>query len=130
MVMNDSLANAMAIINNYELIKKNEVLIKPTSKLIKKVLDIMKDKGYIGDYAEITDGRGNHLKVKLIGRINKCGAIKPRYAVQKINYEKFEKRYLPAKDFGILIVSTQNGLMTHLSAKEKSLGGKLLAYIY
>ncbi len=128
--MNDSLANALALINNYELIKKNEALIKPTSKLIRKVLDIMKDKGYIGEYEEVTDGKGNYLKIKLLGRINKCGAIKPRYSVIKIGYEKFEKRYLPAKDFGILIVSTQNGLMTHLGAKEKSLGGRLLAYIY
>ena len=90
----------------------------------------MKDKEYIGEFAEIPDGKGNYLKVSLLGRINKCGAIKPRYAVKKDEYEKFEKRYLPAKDFGILIVSTQNGIMTHFSAKEKSLGGRLLGYIY
>jgi small subunit ribosomal protein S8 len=130
MVMNDTLSNALALINNYELIKKADILIKPTSKLIKNALEIMKEKGYIGDFEEIIDGRGNHLNVKLLGKINKCGAIKPKYSVKKENYEKYERRYLPAKDFGILIVSTQQGLMTHLSAKEKSLGGRLLAYVY
>lgn len=128
--MNDTLSNALALINNYELIKKADILIKPTSKLIKNALEIMKEKGYIGDFEEIIDGRGNHLNVKLLGKINKCGAIKPKYSVKKENYEKYERRYLPAKDFGILIVSTQQGLMTHLSAKEKSLGGRLLAYVY
>ncbi len=68
--------------------------------------------------------------MKLSGGINKCGAIRPRYSVGKSDYEKFERRYLPAKDFGILIVSTQNGVMTNQSAKEKSLGGRLLAYVY
>jgi len=50
--------------------------------------------------------------------------------VQKGNYEKFEKRYLPAKDFGMIIVSTNQGIMTHIEAKEKGLGGRLLAYVY
>ncbi len=45
-------------------------------------------------------------------------------------FEKFEKRFLPAKDFGFLILSTSKGIMTHLAAKEKSIGGKLLAYVY
>lgn len=130
MVMNDTLANALAIINNYELIKKDEVIIKPISRLIRDILHIIREYGYIGEYNEMNDGRGNYLKVNLTGRINKCGAIKPRHAIKRTGYEKFEKRYLPAKDFGILIVSTQNGIMSHIRAKEKSLGGRLLAYVY
>ena len=45
-------------------------------------------------------------------------------------FEKFERRYLPAKDLGILFVSTPKGIMTHYDAKAKKLGGKLLAYCY
>ena len=127
MVMNDPVSNVFSLINNYELIKKDELLVKPSSKLIKSALEILKEKGYIIEFTEINDGRGNYLKIKLSGKINKCGAIKPRYAVKKNEYEKFEKRYLPSKDFGILIVSTQNGIMTNLGAKEKALGGRLLA---
>ena len=130
MVMNDTLGNALSLINNYELLKRDEVLIKPCSILIKSILTILKDKGYISEFNELDDGRGNYLKVRLTRGINKCGVIKPRYSVKRDEYEKFEKRYLPSKDFGILIVSTQNGLMTHFSAMEKSLGGRLLAYVY
>ena len=76
------------------------------------------------------DGKAGLIKVNLNGNINKCGVIKPRFAVKRKDFEKFEKRYLPAKDFGIIIISTPDGLMTHIQAKEKNLGGRLIAYVY
>jgi small subunit ribosomal protein S8 len=39
-------------------------------------------------------------------------------------------RYLPAKEFGILIMTTPKGVMTHKQAKEENIGGILLAYVY
>ena len=130
MVLNDPLANAMSHILNCEKKGKDACTIKPSSSLIKRTLDIMKDNMYLGGYEEIKDGKSNILKLNLIGGINKCGVIKPRHAVKINGYEKFEKRFLPAKDFGILIVSTTKGLMTHKEAKEKGFGGKLVAYVY
>ena len=50
--------------------------------------------------------------------------------MKKDGFEKFERRYLPAKGFGILIVSTSIGMMTNEEAKIKMIGGKLLAYVY
>ena len=78
----------------------------------------------------IDDNRAGQFKVELEGNINKCGVIKPRHAVKKDEFEKFEKRYLPAKNFGILIVTTPEGIMTHYEAKERGIGGRLLAYMY
>ncbi|MBN2420894.1 30S ribosomal protein S8 [Candidatus Woesearchaeota archaeon] len=130
MVMNDTLSAAMSNIYNGEKISKKEVIIFPVSGIIKKTLDVMKNNYYIGDYGENKDSKGNSLKINLLGKINKCGAIKPRFSVALGEYEKFEKRFLPAKDFGILIVSTNKGMMTHMQAKEKKLGGKLIAYCY
>lgn len=129
-MLNDPLANVMSLILNNELIGKSECLIKPVSKVIKEILNVMKENGYIGDFKEFEDNRGNYLKLNLIGGINKCGVIKPRYSVKGNNFENFEKRYLPAKDTGILFVSTPRGIMTHYDAKSKKTGGKLLAYCY
>jgi len=129
-MLNDPLSNALSVILNNERIGKTECLIKPVSKLIKNILKVMKDNLYIGSINEIKDRRGNRIKVYLLGNINKCGAIKPRYSVKKGEFEKFEKRYLPAKDMGVLIVSTSREVMTHIEAKKKGLGGKLLAYCY
>ena len=130
MSLNDPLANALSSILSYEKIGRNEINIKPSSKIIKKVLEVMKNNHYIGSFEEIEDGRGNIIKVNLLGNINKCGVIKPRYSIKKGQFERFEKRYLLARDMGILIVSTPLGIMTHNEAKKKDIGGKLLAYCY
>ena len=86
--------------------------------------------GYLGEYEYIDNKKGGVLKIHLLGKLNKTGAVKPRFAAKNDEIEKFEKRYLPAKDFGFLIISTSKGLMTHIKAKEKKLGGKLIAYVY
>ena len=129
-MLNDPLSNVLATINNAEHRAMKLCSVKPASKLIGRVLDIMNAKQYLGSYNIIDDGRGNIVQINLIGAINKCGAIKPRFSVGTGSYEKFEKRYLPAKDFGILIVSTPKGIMTHAEAKAKGFGGKLIAHCY
>ena len=129
-MLNDPLANVLSSIQNNEKIGKNECLVRPVSKTVKKVLTIMKNENYIGDFKTIIEGRGEVIKINLLGAINKCNVIKPRYNIKKKDFEKFEKRYLPAKDFGIIIVSTSKGMITHKEAKEKKIGGKLIAYCY
>ena len=130
MSMNDPLANVLSAILNNERIGKNECTVKPASKLIKRVLEVIKENGFIGSFDEIKDGKGNLLKIYLLGNINKCGVIKPRYNLKVADYEIFEKRYLPAKDVGIIIISTPAGIITLNEAKKKNVGGRLLAYCY
>lgn len=130
MTMNDPLANALTTIRNHEERRKKECIICPASKLIGKVLRIMQSKGYIGEIEFIDDGRTGKFRVQLFGRINDCRAIKPRHAVKVREMEKWEKRYLPAKDVGILILTTPHGVMTHEEAKKRHIGGRLLAYVY
>ena len=130
MVMNDTLSNALSKIYDYERVGKKEVVILPSSKVIKQILDLMNEKNYLGKYELTGTNRGEVIKLNLIGKINKCGVIKPRFSVKKDGFEKFEKRFLPAQNFGVLIVSTSKGIMLHEEAREKGLGGKLLAYVY
>ena len=126
----DPLADALSNILNHELAGKKTVIIKPASKLIGEVLKIMLQEGYIGEFEYIDDGRAGKFRVQLLGRINKCGVIKPRFPAKKKDFEKWEKRYLPAHDIGILIVSTPQGVMTHKEAIKRGIGGRLLAYVY
>ena len=76
----------------------------------------------------MTPTKGGYLKINLLGSINAIGVIKPRFAVSVDEFEKFEKRFLPAQDMGIILVSTSKGIMTHTEAKNK-IGGKLFAYV-
>ena len=130
MSLNDSLSNVLSLINTNERVGRKEFLTKSNSKVIKKVLSIMQEHKYLGEFEELKDSKGDLLKINLLGSINKTGVIKPRFSVKKETYEKFEKRFLPAKDFGILIVSTPQGMMAHAEAKKKALGGKLICYCY
>ena len=129
-MLNDTLANDLSKIENCEKIGRKECVLRPASKITKAVLKIMNENGYIGSVQEVKDNKGNFLKVNLLGNINKCGAIKPRYSIKRENYEKFEQRYLPAKDFGIIFISTSKGIMKHDESRKKNIGGSLLAYCY
>lgn len=129
-MLNDTLAVALSKVFNASKIGANEVIINPMSKPISTVLSLLKEVGYLGDVEKVSDFKGGIYKLNLIGNINKCGVIKPRHSVTLSDYEKFEKRYLIAKDFGVLIVSTSKGMMTHLNAKKEGLGGVLIAFCY
>jgi small subunit ribosomal protein S8 len=120
----------MSAVLNYEKSSKKEIVINPVSKIIKHVLNILNENGYVGKYDEMTEAKGGFIKLYLLGNINKCGVIKPRFAVTLQEFTKFEKRYLPAEGVGIIIISTPKGLMTLSEAREKKTGGRLIAYCY
>ena len=126
----DTLANGLTTIVNNEMRNKVECEISPASKLLGKVLRVMQLNGYIGEFEFIDDGRTGKFKIQLLGRINKCGAIRPRFSVKLGGFENWEKKYLPSRDIGILVVSTPKGVFSHKEAKEKNMGGRLLAFAY
>ena len=128
--MGDTLSDGLSTINNNELRNKKECILSPASKLLGNVLRVMQLNGYIGEFEFIDDGRAGKFRVQLLGRINKCGAIRPRFSTKVKDYEKWEKKFLPSRDIGILIVSTPHGVLSHREAKKRGVGGKLLAFVY
>ena len=121
----DIVADALNKMVNLLKAGKNSVEIQQHSKLLLAILAIAKLRGYIINYQL----EGNLLKVQL-GNLNDCKAIKPRYIVSVKNIDKYVKRYLPAREIGVIIISTSQGLMTHQTAIDKNLGGSLIAYFY
>jgi len=130
MSMNNPLAAVLSKLLNAQLAGKTEFTTTANSKVIRAILDIIKTEGFIEGYDVVEDKKGNYLVVKLNGNLNKAGVVTPNFTVTKERFEMFEKRYLPAKDFGVLILTTSKGIMTHKDAKQQGLGGKLLAYAY
>ena len=129
-MLNDPIANALSVIMNAEKVGKRECMIRPVSKLLKNIVMIMKDHLYIGEFTETEATGGSYLTINLLGKLNSCGAIKPRFSVKTTEYDKFEKRYLPARGMGMLILSTSVGILTNKEARKKQVGGRLLAYCY
>lgn len=121
----DIVADTLNMLVNAKKAGKKQIEVKHSSKLLLSVLAIAKLKGYVSDYIQ----EDNSLKITL-GKLNNCKAIKPRYVVTNSEIEKYVPRYLPAKNLGIIIISTSSGLMTHQTAMDKKIGGSLIAYIY
>jgi len=125
----DGLADVFSIIKNTEGVGKKECLV-PASKLAADVLRIMKENEYIGKFESIDEGRGAKFKVHLVGNINDCHIIKPRFSAKNDEFIKWEKRFLPTNNMGIILVTTPQGVMDHRKAKSSGLGGQLLGYVY
>jgi small subunit ribosomal protein S8 len=120
----DIIADALNQIMNAKKARKTSVVITKHSKLLRNILDIAKESGYL-DY----EVDGTEIKVT-ISKLNELKAIKPRYTVSVKNINKYVRRYLPAKDFGFVIISTNQGLMKSEEAEEQNLGGCLIAYMF
>jgi small subunit ribosomal protein S8 len=130
MSMNDTIASALSKIEIFDKLGRKKVELTPSSKLLKGILNLMNELGYVGTFEEVDNKRGGIINLNLLNKINKCGVIKPRFSCELNEFEKFEKRFLLAQGFGVLFVSTSQGLMTHVKAKENKIGGKLIAYCY
>ena len=121
-VISDGLNNIM----NAKRTGKDYVVLTRFSKVLLKILEISKNSGYIEDFKE----DGGKLRIDIGKNLKLIKSIKPRYnlGLDKINF--YMRRYLPARDIGIIIISTNKGLMNHKEAFENKLGGSLIAYMY
>ena len=126
----DLLNDALVSLRHADLQGKQVVTLAPVSKLVGEVLRIFQANQYIDGFTFVPTGRGGSYEVKLSRRINSCGVIKPRLSVRARDLEKFESRYLPAQDFGRLVLSTSHGVITQVEAREQKVGGRLLAYVF
>jgi small subunit ribosomal protein S8 len=130
MTATDPLANALSGLDNAEGVGHLEYTVQPASDLIGNVLEVLYERGYIDGFEYVEDGKAGEFEVELTGAINECGAIKPRYSVGAEEFEDWEKRYLPAQNYGALVVTTSRGVMSHAEAREAGIGGQLIAYVY
>ena len=122
----DIIADALNELMNAKRARKDIVTVDRFSKLLLKILKIGKNLGYIEDYKT----NDTTLEIKFTDKLNQFRVIKPRFNVTKQGIDKYLRRYLPAKDMGAIIISTDKGLMTHQNAIEKNIGGALIAYFY
>ena len=123
----DIVADALNMMRNAKKARKEIVKVNRTSKLLIEILKIMKQNGAVKKYK--IDLKNKFVEITL-GDFMECKAIKPRFTVKKDQIEKYKRRYLPARNIGALIISTNKGLITHEEAFEDGVGGCLIAYFY
>ncbi|MFX1392539.1 MAG: 30S ribosomal protein S8 [Promethearchaeota archaeon] len=127
--MVNTIADACNQLKNAEFAKRKEVIVSPASKLLQRVLRIFQSNAYIGEFERYDDGRQGKFKIALLGKINECKALmRLNYKVNQ--FEMLERKLLPAPGLGIIIITTNQGIMTLKEAEEKNIGGHTLCYIF
>ena len=130
MVLISVLSDALKTILNAERAGKRQVLIRPSSKVIIRFLKLMQKRNYIGDFEVVDDRRGGKVVIELLGRINKCGVISPRFDIGVTEYEKVVANLLPSRQFGYIVMTTNIGIIDQEKARRRHVGGKMLGFFY
>jgi small subunit ribosomal protein S8 len=130
MVGKDPLADALSGLDNAEGVGHLAHTVSPASNLIGSVLEVFYDRGYVDGFEYVDDGKAGEFEVELKGAINECGSVKPRYSAGVDELEQWEKQFLPARDYGTLVVTTSQGVLSHYEARDEGVGGQVIAYVY
>jgi small subunit ribosomal protein S8 len=131
MSITDPIADMLTRIRNAVQAKHDSVLI-PCSKQKLEIARILKEEGFIEDYAVEVDVRKNIVVTLKYGKngqkvINGIKRIsKPGLRV----YVEANKLPRVLNGLGIAIISTSKGVMTDKDAKVKHVGGEILAYVW
>jgi len=122
----DIVADGLNQIMNARRVEKRELVIKRYSKVLLALFEMMKSKGHI-DFK--VDEEAKSVSVKIL-KLNECRAVKPRYFVGVGDIDKYLRRFLPSRNFGTLVISTNKGMLGHKDAVKENVGGSVVAYFY
>ena len=129
--MTDPIADMLTRIRNANQMRYKEVEI-PASKIKEEISRILKAEGFISDY-KIKKNNIQNIIVLTLKYNNKERIISGLKRISKPGlrvYAKSEEIPTVLNGLGIAIVSTSKGVMTGKEAKENSLGGEVLAYVW
>ena len=131
MSFNDTISDMLTRIRNV-LRNRGERVNCRNSKICAGVAQVLKEEGYIADYAVIDDGRQGVLRIDL--RYAKTGepAISSLKRVSKPScrvYSGSQSLPRPLDGLGIAIVSTSRGVLSDRRAREQRVGGELLCTV-
>jgi len=125
----DTISDFLTRIRNANLVKHRGVNL-PFTKMSLALAVILKEEGFIDEF-EIFD-KNMFIHLKYIGRHRKPVILKIK-RISKPGLRVYSNsKQLPRvlNNLGIAIVSTSQGVMTNLKAKELGIGGEILCYIW
>jgi small subunit ribosomal protein S8 len=128
--MSDPIADMLTRIRNAQGVQKTAVSM-PSSKLKVAIANVLKDEGYIEDFAVTTEGGKAELNIGL------------KYYTGRPVIERIERvsrpglRIYKGKDdipqvmngLGVAIISTPQGVMTDRKARATGVGGEVICYV-
>lgn len=131
MNLNDPIGDLISRIRNAQLRGRSK-LSSPASTLRVRVLQVLKDEGYIRDFRETANGAHKELEIELkyfegnpaihqIQRVSKPG---------RRVYSSIKDLRLVRNGLGISIISTPKGVMSDNAARDANVGGEILCEVY
>ena len=130
MSMSDPIADMLTRIRNAQMVEKVSVTM-PSSKVKVAIAQVLKDEGYIDDFAVKYEGAKSELNIVLkyyagrpvIERIERVS--KPGLRV----YRGRNDIPVVMNGLGVAIVSTPKGVMTDRKARATGVGGEVICYV-
>ncbi len=132
MTMSDPIADMLTRIRNASMVAHETVDI-PASKLKVELAKLMKEEGFISDYAVKEDGKFKVITVTLKYDANHKPVITKLERISKPglrHYSKAKNLQKVLGGLGVAVVSTPKGLLTDRKARKENVGGEVLCYIY
>ena len=131
-MLTDPIGDYLTRIRNALGAEHEEVVI-PSSRLKREMSRILKEQGYIADFATEAGDKGEVLRVTLRYTEDRDPVISGMERVSRPG----RRRYVPKDDvprvlggMGTTIMSTSTGVMTGHEAKKKGVGGEVVAYVW
>ena len=132
MVMTDPIADFLTRIRNANMVKHDTVEV-PASKIKRDIAEILKREGFVRDVEYIEDDKQGIIRVFLKYGQNGERVITNLKRISKPGLRVYSKREDVPKvlnGLGIAIISTSEGLLTDKEARQKNVGGEVIAYVW
>ena len=132
MSFTDPIADMITRIRNAQLRALSTVSI-PNSKFRARILEVLKEEGYISDYKFLSDTKNKGSLLVDLKYNNGLPVIKEIRRVSKPGrriYTKAESIPKIQSGLGIAIVSTSMGIMSDNDARSKNIGGEIICKVF
>lgn len=132
MVTTDPIADMLTRIRNASTVSHETVDI-PASKLKVELARVLKEEGFIADYAVKEEGKFKVITITLKYDMNRKPVITKLERISKPglrHYSKAKKLQKVLGGLGVAIISTPKGLLTDRKARKENVGGEILCYVY
>jgi len=132
MSFTDPISDMITRIRNAQLRALNTVAI-PNSKLRTRILDVLKEEGYISNYKTISNEKNSKFLLVDLKYNNGIPVIREISRVSKPGrriYTKADSIPKIQNGLGIAIVSTSKGIMTDNDARSKKIGGEIICRVF
>lgn len=133
MNMTDPIADMLTRIRNGVQANMETVDVTPVSKVKVEIAKILKEEGYIANYAITGEGVEKKMTITLKYGAHKEKVITGIKRISKPGLRVYAKENNIPKvinGLGIAIISTSNGMMTDKEARKQHVGGEVIAYVW